>query len=155
MMYGQKSKLDLDSLRVLAENHAVDIDQLVFSLRSGLQPLLVCLSHSWGGLEQVTAYDSLDLAAIGLNPRVLCIQGSPIHQSLSLHPEIQIIPLEFVPRNYFDLKLKAELQKLIRGGVILIHTHQTSLMGSISPWLWNHRQVAFFATRHMMNNHIK
>ena len=37
----------------------------------------------------------------------------------------------------------------------LIHVHQTSLLGSIVPWLWNMPKVALFASRHIMNGHNK
>lgn len=155
MMFGQKSKLDLDSLKTTAKAYFPNLDPLLAVLRSELQPLMVCLSHSWGGLEQVTAYDSLDLASIGLKPKVLCFQDSPLYENLVQYPEVQLLPLSFSPRNYFDLRLKAELEKTLHEGINLIHTHQTSLLGSIAPWLWNRPQVALFATRHIMNNHYK
>ena len=132
-----------------------ELDELVESLMEPLQEVVVCLSHSWGGLEQVAVNDALDRGACGLNVRVLCLEGSPIHENLLDRTEVTLIPLEFRPRNYFDLKMRGEVQKLIEKGVSLVHCHQTSLLGSIVPWLWSHPRVAAFASRHIMNRHDK
>ncbi|MCM2322263.1 MAG: glycosyltransferase family 4 protein [Oligoflexia bacterium] len=132
-----------------------DLGVLVEALGGGLDGLVVCFSLSWGGLEQVAANDALDAAGLGLKMRVLCMAGSPIHQYLSGRPELEVIPVDYRPRNYFDLRLRKELERLIGAGVNLIHTHQTSLLGSIVPWVWTRGQVAVLASRHIMNNHDK
>jgi glycosyltransferase involved in cell wall biosynthesis len=124
-------------------------------LKPRLHGLVVCLSRSWGGLEQVAAQDSLDAGELGLRMRVLALEGSPIHQHLAHRPEVRVFPLDFRPRNHLDLKLRAVLRQLLTEGVNLIHTHQTSVLGSIVPWLWGHPQVAMIASRHIMNNHNK
>ena len=124
-------------------------------LKSDMQELVVCLSHAWGGLEQVAATDAADLAGLGMNVRVLCLEGSPIHENLAKQKGVTLIPLDFRPRDYFDFKMRAELKRLIIEGVNVIHLHQPSLLGSVSPWLWAHRQVALFASRHIMSNHDK
>jgi glycosyltransferase involved in cell wall biosynthesis len=138
------------------------LDLLVEVLKPRLEQLVVCLSHSWGGLEQVAANDAVDVGGLGLKVRVLVLQGSPIHESLAHRPEVTLVPIDFRPRNYFDLRMKKELSRLIDaggegggGGVNLIHTHQTSLLGSIAPWLWRRPDVALIATRHMMSGHNK
>lgn len=96
---------------------------------------------------------------MGLKVKFLCLEGTPIHEHLSQHSCVEIIPLGFRPRNYFDLKMRAELIRLTQPeiGVNLIHTHQTSLLGSIAPWLWgkDRSHTALLATRHIMNNHNK
>ena len=124
-------------------------------LASKLDELVVCLSHSWGGLEQVAAQDSIDRAELGLKVRVLVLEGSPIHENLARKEQVLPIPLTFRPRDTFDFKMKAELDRLIGDGVNLIHTHQTSLLGSIVPWLWGKPHVAAFASRHIMSGHHK
>jgi L-malate glycosyltransferase len=124
-------------------------------LKDRLNTLVVCLSHSWGGLEQVAAQDALDLGSLGLNTRVLCLKQSPIHKYLESRKEVTVVTLEFQPRNYFDLRLRAELLKLVSQGINLVHVHQPSLLGSIVPWLWSSRKVALLASRHIMNNHDK
>ncbi len=116
---------------------------------------MICLSHSWGGLEQVAASDAIDLAGVGVSVKVLVFENSPLHEKISGHSGIEAIPLRFAPRNFCDLKLRAELSRLIGQGVRLVHAHQTTLLGSIAPWLLKHRGVGLVASRHMMNNHNK
>jgi glycosyltransferase involved in cell wall biosynthesis len=128
---------------------------ILHELPSPLNPLLVCLSHAWGGLEQVAAQDALDLAEAGFAVNFLCFDQSPLHQKIAGHPLIQPIALDFSPRNYGDLRLRAEILRALGQGVNLIHTHQPSLLGSIVPWVWNRRGVGLLATRHIMNNHNK
>lgn len=132
-----------------------DTATLVDALRGNLSALVVCLSRSWGGLEQVAASDAIDAGSHGLPVRVLCLQGTPIHEHLAHRPEVAVVPIGFRPRNYFDFGLKGELHRLVGEGVNLIHTHQTSLLGSISPWLYSRPAVALVASRHIMNNHDK
>jgi glycosyltransferase involved in cell wall biosynthesis len=132
-----------------------DPSAIVDSLRDRLHALVVCLSHSWGGLEQVAANDAIDVGALGLNVQVLCLRDTPIHQALAEQGSVGLVPLDFQPRNYFDFKLKACLEELTAKGVNLIHTHQTSILGSIAPWLWKRRSVALLASRHIMSNHDK
>jgi len=131
------------------------VDSASETLQDRFQGLVVCLSHSWGGLEQVAANDAMDLVSQGLNVKVLCLEGSPIHENLVHRQMNDVVPLNFRPRNHLDLKLRAELGRLIDSGINLIHTHQTSLLGSIVPWIWKRPSVALFATRHILNNHSK
>jgi glycosyltransferase involved in cell wall biosynthesis len=134
-----------------------EVPALVASLRdSSLRALVICLSHSWGGLEQVAANDARDVAALGLDVRVLCLEGSPIHAHLAADDAVETIPLAFRPGNLLDLKFRRELLRLIdEEGINLVHTHQTSLLGSISPWLYARPGVALLASRHILNGHDK
>ena len=132
-----------------------DIPLLVDEIKGDFNELVVCLSHSWGGLEQVAANDAIDIGALGLKVRVLCLEGSPLHEYLAHRKEVTVLPLNFRPRDHFDLKMRAELFRLIDEGTSVIHTHQTSLIGSISPWLWWRQKVCLFASRHIMNRHDK
>lgn len=129
--------------------------ELAGSLRGKLDELVICLSHSWGGLEQVAAQDAADRAALGLKVRALVLEGSPIHENLLKRADLTPVPLSFRPRDTLDFKLKSELDRLMADGVNLFHTHQTSLLGSLMPWIWNRSRVAAFASRHIMNNHDK
>ncbi len=115
----------------------------------------VCISRSWGGLEQVAATDVQELADQGLEVRMLCLEGSPIHEHLTKQAKVETLPIDFTPRNSFDLNIRAILKRLIADGVNVVHLHQPSLLGSFSPWLWRDRSTALFATRHIMNNHLK
>jgi glycosyltransferase involved in cell wall biosynthesis len=128
---------------------------LLEQLRPTLNALVVCLSNSWGGLEQVAARDSMDLSDAGFKVKVLCLQGSPIHESLLNQRSVVLVPLDFKPRNLLDLNLLHVLHQQIAEGVNLIHTHQTSLLGSIAPWLIRKPNVALVATRHILNVHSK
>ena len=139
-----------------AEAHAIpEIPELVESLQGRMKQLVICLSHSWGGLEQVAASDAHDIASLGLKVEVMCLEGSPLHENLALRRKVQAIPLSFQPRNHFDFGMRSELDRLIRGGVNLIHVHQPSLLGTVAPWLYPHKTVALLATRHIMNDHNK
>ena len=129
-------------------------EQLKEELKS-IRPLIFCLSHSWGGLEQVAASDSIDLAALGVPVRFICLQGSPIEQNLRKNSNVEIHALDFEPRNTLDFDLKHELREQISAGINLMHTHQTSILGSIIPWIFFNRNIAAFATRHIMNDHDK
>jgi glycosyltransferase involved in cell wall biosynthesis len=134
---------------------AFDPADLIDILKPRLQQLVVCLSHSWGGLEQVAANDALDVGGHGLNVRVMVLEGSPIHENLAHRPEVKVVPLPFRPRNYFDLRMKTELSRLLAEGVNLVHSHQTSILGSVVPWLWRRPEVAMLCTRHIMSSHNK
>ncbi|MDR3608099.1 MAG: glycosyltransferase family 4 protein [Oligoflexia bacterium] len=120
-----------------------------------LDLLKICLSYSWGGLEQVAASDALDAASLGVRVRLLCLDGTPIHEQLARHKEVELLPLDFRPSNRFDLKMRRELNRRIAEGTNAIHAHQTSILGSVSPWVMPHPKVGLFATRHIMNNHRK
>ncbi len=131
------------------------LNELVEILRPRLQGLVICLSHSWGGLEQVAATDALDFGGFGLNISVLCLEGSPLHEHLAHRKEVKVIPLQFSPRDYFDWKMRTELRRHFSEGVNLIHLHQPSLLGSVIPWIWRRPEIAMVASRHIMSNHNK
>lgn len=118
--------------------------------------LVICLSQSWGGLEQVAATDALEIAATGVFPHMLVLKDSPIHRHLSKIEGIHCVPIDYRPRDFLDLRLRADLKRLIEeNGVNLIHIHQPTLLGSIAPWLWSYPRVGLVATRHIMSTHSK
>lgn len=137
-----------------------NMDTLIEALDTRLHALIICLSQAWGGLEQVTVTDSVQLLSCGLDIEILCLEGSPtdIHFQESLEPEIYnkyVRRVSYKPKNFFDFKLRSEILKYVEEGVNLIHTHQTSLLTSIIPWVWNQTHVSVVASRHIMNNHNK
>jgi len=87
--------------------------------------------------------------------RFLCLEGSPTHENLAKHPNIQVIPLDFKPRNFLDFKLRVELKRILSEGVNLIHVHQPSFLASIIPWVWRQKNLVVIATRHILNDHNK
>jgi glycosyltransferase involved in cell wall biosynthesis len=103
----------------------------------------------------VASADSLDAGSQGMKVRVLCLEGSPMHEHLAHQKTVTLFPLAFKPRNHLDFKLRAELTRHISEGVNLIHSHQPSLLGSIVPWIGGRSKMAVYATRHIMNDHSK
>ena len=153
MRSGRRSKVVFESVETQPNSPEMQVQ--VDLLQSRLNPLVICLSHSWGGLEQVAASDAVEVGRLGLKVRVMVLQGSPIHESLAHRKEVEPVPLSFRPRNYLDLRMKHELMRLMSEGVNLIHSHQTSILGSIVPWLWRRPDVAMLCTRHILSNHNK
>ena len=137
-----------------------EIDEYAQSLRPRLRTLVVCLSQSWGGLEQIAVNDAMDLCDLGLFTRFLCLEGSPTHEHLVRYKEegsrVEILPISYRPRDYFDFKLRSELNQIIESDRInLVHCHQPSLLASVVPWLWSREKVVIIASRHIMNRHNK
>ncbi len=117
--------------------------------------VILCLSKAWGGLEQVAANDAVALTQAGIACRVLCIKDSPIHRYLLSRGPVSCETLSQPPRNFLDFKMRALIKKWAAQGVTLLHTHQTSYLGSLTPWLWFQPKLALVVSRHIMNNHNK
>lgn len=132
------------------------LDEWVTLLRPRLKPLLVCLSNSWGGLEQTVAYDAQEFARYDIPVRVAVLRDSPIHRALLDKPGVTPYALDYRPRNILDFHLRRDLNAWLDSGEVnLVHTHQTTLLGSIAPWIWSRKQVPLFASRHIMSGHNK
>lgn len=137
-----------------------DPAELAVALQPRIRPLVVVLSHSWGGLEQIACHDILELTRVGIRPRVLCLENSPAYQYLSSQSpdqkDLDLIPIAHPPRGILDFQLRRILSWLVEEeGVNLIHVHQPSLLSSVVPWVWNYSQVALVVSRHILNNHNK
>lgn len=150
MLSGERSRTGPIETEPLA-----DLGVLVTTLRERLRPLIICLSRSWGGLEHIAAADSTDLAELGFPVQLLCLEKSPIHEFLGPRKRVDLIPITYQPRDYFDFKLRSDLIRLTHDGVNLIHLHQPSLLGSVTPWFWGKKDLAIVATRHILNAHNK
>lgn len=121
-----------------------------------MNAITICLSHSWGGLEQTAAYDVQALVSKGLRMKLVALQGSPIHEVLKKNSGVEVIPLQYRPRDHFDLKLRDDFKKWILGDrVNLVHVHQPTLLSSIVPWLYAYKKVPLFVSRHIMSDHSK
>ena len=132
------------------------LDEQVAALAPRLKPLLLCLSRSWGGLEQTVAYDAQELARYGLTVRVAVLRDSPIHRALAEKAGVTTLALDYRPRDTLDTRFRKDLESWIDSGdVNLVHTHQTTLLGSIVPWVWRRRTIPLFASRHIMSGHNK
>lgn len=137
------------------EKQPLELSVLLSLLERTLNLNIICISRSWGGLEQVAATDALDLGATGVMTTVLCMEGTPIYEFLKDKPQVQLVPIDYQPRNLFDLEMRSEIKRLVSRGINLFHLHQPSLLGSVIPWLWNSPYVGVVASRHIMNNHQK
>jgi glycosyltransferase involved in cell wall biosynthesis len=124
-------------------------------LERELDAIVVCLSHAWGGLEQVVAQDVMELEQVGLRVRALVLHGSPLDQYLSKHSQVIRITLASPPRDHFDLGMRSRIREWAQEGVNVIHLHQPSLLGSVVPWVMGHPQINVFASRHIMSSHRK
>ncbi len=128
---------------------------------------VLCVSDAWGGLEQVAVDDAVSLAQEGVETSFICAHQSPAleHLEMALAKDrnlpLRAVSLDFKPRNTLDLSLARALRRLYEGengalrGLDLLHTHQTSLLGSIVPSFFGHPGVGLIATRHIMNRHDK
>lgn len=118
---------------------------------------VICLSWSWGGLEQVAASDTLELAALGLGPCLIVLTGSPIDQHFSGIEGVEVLRLDYRPRDFMDRRLIKDLRGWIDGkpGITLLHLHQPTLLGTVVPALWKRSSVALVVTRHILNAHNK
>ena len=129
---------------------------MVSSQSRKLRILQVCISEAWGGLEQIAYRDAIEIAKKGIDVRFLCRSDSPLEEILKKQNDVTIVPISFFPRNYFDWKLKALFKREVyEHGVHVIHTHQPSLIGSITPWFLQQNEPIIVASRHITNQHQK
>ncbi len=116
--------------------------------------LKICLSEYWGGVEQTVLNDVTDLASRGVRVRLLCLEGRPLHESLTqdaaAQGSIELIPVKSRPREFFDLPFRRFLRRQVAEGVNIVHSHHTSLLGSIAPWLWSYPRAVLLASRYLM-----
>ncbi len=135
----------------------LEVDTLVDALKDSAGIASICVSYAWGGLEQVAATDAIELARHGLRSVMVCLEGSPIEEHLrKQNAGVIVRGLSFRPRDHFDYKLKAEIERwIIEDRVNVLHTHQPSLLGSLIPWVYRRDDIVVIASRHIMNNHNK
>jgi glycosyltransferase involved in cell wall biosynthesis len=66
------------------------------------------------------------------------------------YPNVSVISLESRPRDFFCTSFRRFLGQQIAEGINFIHSHHTSILGSVAPWLWSHPRVALLASRYVM-----
>jgi len=111
--------------------------------------LQIVLSHSWGPAEQVAANDAQDLASAGVNVRVVCLDGCPLHQILK--PDGNRLEVHAVEKGSgisWLIRLRRVLFSHLLDGFNLIHIHQPFLLNWLGPLLWNQKGVGLVLTRH-------
>jgi glycosyltransferase involved in cell wall biosynthesis len=135
------------------------ISGLSDSLRGNVKPLMICLSPYWGGLEQTAFNDLSDFLSCDLSVRMLCLEGTPLHDEILQiqlqHPKLEVVALTDRPRDVLDFHFRSFIRQQMSDGVNLIHSHHTSLLGSISPWLLSYPRTALLASRYLINSHDK
>ena len=134
-----------------------NIEEMRDRLSDELHVLVVMISDAWGGLEQTALRDVRLLLQTGIRVCLLVREGSPIDRTVTNEsPHIRRVYCAEKVRNYFDTGLFRQLRQLIDDdGVNLIHLHQTSILGSVVPPLWQRRHVALVVSRHILNSHNK
>ena len=110
----------------------------------------ICLSRSFGGIEQIVTNDIVDLAANGIEIRLVCLNGSPIHQKFTEHKNVKLTVIPEFPRSFLDVGFRAVLAEVIDEKVQILHFHQPQLMGSIIPWVWNKKNLVILSNRHAL-----
>lgn len=117
------------------------------------QVILLCSSHSWGGLEQVAAQDARLLSESGVEVVAVGMRESPFVRELS--GAIRVVPLDYEPRNLADLRLIRDLRALLAQGASAMVVHQPSLLGSVVPALWGYPRARLLVFRHIWSDHRK
>ena len=133
------------------------VEELRDWLSRELHVLVLVISNAWGGLEQTSLNDVRLLVQNGLRVTMLIREGSPIdHVIKDESPQIRVLYAPAKVRNYFDAELFRKIRYLIdKEGVNLVHSHQTSILGSVVPPLLRRPHVALVVSRHILNSHNK
>ncbi len=129
------------------------------SLRGTLKPLIICLSRYWGGLEQTAFNDLSDFVSCDLPVRMVCLQDTPLQEEASSlqarYPKLELVALTDRPRDVLDFQFRGFLREQIADEVNLVHSHHTSLLSSLSPWLLSYPRIALLASRYLMASNDK
>lgn len=115
--------------------------------------ILLCSSHSWGGLEQVAAQDARLLKESGVEVIAVGMRESPFVRALN--GVVRVAPLDYEPRNLGDLRLVRDLRALLAQGASALLVHQPSLLGSVIPALWGWPRARLLVFRHIWSDHRK
>ena len=132
-------------------------EELRDRLAEQLHILVIMISDAWGGLEMTALADTRMLVKQGFRVSFLVREGSPIDLVLKMEsPQIKRVYSPQKERNYMDMGLMRLIRRQIdHEGVNLIHCHQTSILGSVTPTLLARPRVALVVSRHILNNHNK
>src|SRR5690606_33684527 len=111
MTYGRRSVVDSRKSHGSCSVPERDLDELIREFEPRFKTRLICLSRSWGRLEQTVAYAAQELARYGLKTRVAVLRDSPLHLALAEKTGIQCRVLDYRPRNSLDLHFKRDLRQ--------------------------------------------
>ncbi|MCM0606708.1 MAG: glycosyltransferase family 4 protein [Xanthomonadaceae bacterium] len=126
------------------------VDVLAREVRERTAIAQVCLSRSYGGIEQVVTNDILELSQLGIEVRLVCLMGSPVHLKLVDKPGVKIITVKDFPRKFFDMGFRNILNEVCDDKVQILHFYQPSMMGAILPWVWKKKHLVVFSNRHAL-----
>ena len=120
---------------------------------------VICLSHAWGGLEQVVLQDVIDhLDSCKIQVDLLVLAGSPLESKARSVPGLRLHVLKSAPSNVLSWELRKWIGLACKGKAQILHLHQPSLLGSVVPWLAlisKSRRPALVVSRHIQSNHLK
>ena len=106
------------------------------STRSIPRVLFLFLNGQFGEDEQLALEDVFELHALGLDWRVICIEGSEIYQKLIPFGVDRIRAIPEPPKKNLDRSFREVLRaEILEKGVGIIHSYETNYLGSILPWL--------------------
>jgi glycosyltransferase involved in cell wall biosynthesis len=115
----------------------------------GCKVLIICVSDSWGGREQIALSDAEELRNQGIPTRLYCNEGSPLDKRATKLG----IPCDYAPfffRRMVDLILVRSLKSVIeKNAISVVHTHNSNLLGSLVLALRKHKGIALFFSRHV------
>lgn len=126
------------------------IEVLAREVRERTVVAQICLSRSYGGIEQVVTNDIIDLSSNGIEVRLICLEGSPVHLKLVDKPGVKIFTVTELPRAFFDMSFRALLSEVCDDKVQILHFYQPSIMGSIVPWVWKKKHLVVLSNRHAL-----
>lgn len=108
--------------------------------------LFIQLSDEYGEDEQLSFEDMLELTALGLNWKVICLKNSPLYDRFLQFGRTKIIALENTPSRILDKALKLVIRKELDEGLNLIHIFKGDYLGSILPWTLRYHEVPVVIT---------
>ena len=97
--------------------------------------LFIYLSRDFGEDEQLALEDIFELNAQGLNWKMICFAGTPIHDRLLQFGKRRLIALDHAPGHILDRSFRDLLRAQFTEGMNLIHSFTSDYLGSVLPWV--------------------
>lgn len=104
--------------------------------------LYVFLTDEYGEDEQLAFDDIEQLDARGVYWKILCLEGTKIHEVVQDFAPDRLITVTKRPRENFDRGMRDILNEQIKLGINTIHVFGSNYLGSILPWMIRHRSVS-------------
>ena len=107
-----------------------------------LNVLFIYLSHDFGEDEQHALEDIYELNSQTLKWKMVCLEGTPIHDRLVQFGKSHVITLKEPPKPFLDSSFRDLIISEISQGTNLIHSFGSDYLGSILPWLYRFKKVS-------------